>query len=144
MVHCILSAMKLLLFYMPSFYYKTFEKSLPEAPDIDQEKEVLDCVVALIQAEEDDPEKGKKVLDKLIKNIKWLGGKFGTKKAVLHFFSHLSESRADPDYARDLLDRAAERLQGAGYEIHVTPFGYFCEMKLHVGGESLAKVFKEF
>ena len=136
--------MKLLLFYMPSFYYKTFEKSLPEAPDIDQEKEVLDCVVALIQAEEDDPEKGKKVLDKLIKNIKWLGGKFGTKKAVLHFFSHLSESRADPDYARDLLDRAAERLQGAGYETHVTPFGYFCEMKLHIGGESLAKVFKEF
>ena len=136
--------MKLLLFYMPSFYYKTFEKSLPEAPDIDQEKEVLDCIVALIQAEKDDPEKGKKILDKLIKNVKWLAGKFGTKKAVLHFFSHLSESRADPDYARDLLDRAAERLQGAGYETHVTPFGYFCEMKLHIGGESLAKVFKEF
>jgi len=129
---------------MPSFYYKTFEKSLPEAPDIDQEKEVLDCIVALIQAEKDDPEKGKKILDKLIKNVKWLAGKFGTKKAVLHFFSHLSESRADPDYARDLLDRAAERLQGAGYETHVTPFGYFCEMKLHIGGESLAKVFKEF
>jgi hypothetical protein len=136
--------MKLLMFYMPSFYYKTFEKSVPEAPDVNEEREILDCVVALIQAEADDAEKGKKVLDKLIKNIKWLAGKFGTKKAVLHFFSHLSESRADPDYARDLLDRAAERLKGAGYEAHVTPFGYFCEMKLHVGGESLAKVFKEF
>jgi hypothetical protein len=129
------------MFYMPSFYYKTFEKSVPEAPDVNEEREILDCVVALIQAEADDAEKGKKVLDKLIKNIKWLAGKFGTKKAVLHFFSHLSESRADPDYARDLLDRAAERLKGAGYEAHVTPFG---EMKLHVGGESLAKVFKEF
>ena len=136
--------MKLLLFYMPSFWYQTHEKSLPEAPDADQAVEVTDCVVALVQAEEDDPDKGKKVLDKLVKNIKWLAGKFGARRAVLHFFSHLSESRADPEYARDLLVRAAERLEGAGYEAHVTPFGYFCEMKLHIGGESLAKVFKEF
>ena len=136
--------MKLLLFHMPSFYYKTHAKSIPEAPNINEEREIIDCIVALIQAEEDDPEKGKKILDKLIKNIKWLAGKFGTKRAVLHFFSHLSESRADPEYARDLLERAAERLESAGYEAHVTPFGYFCEMKLHVGGESLAKVFKEF
>jgi hypothetical protein len=136
--------MKLLLFHMPSFWYQTHEKSIPEAPDMDVSVEVTGCIVALIQAEGDDPEKGKKVLDKLIKNIKWLAGKFGTKRAVLHFFSHLSESRADPEYARDLLDRAAERLEGAGYEVHVTPFGYFCEMKLHIGGESLAKVFKEF
>ena len=136
--------MKLLLFYMPTFYYKTYSKSLPEAPDLEEEKEVSNCIVALVQAEEDDPEKGKKVLDKLVKNIKWLAGKFGTKTAVLHFFSHLSESRADPEYARDLLARAAVRLEGAGYEAHLTPFGYFCEMKLHIGGESLAKVFKEF
>jgi hypothetical protein len=102
--------MKLLLFYMPSFWYQTHEKSIPEAPDVDISVEVTDCIVALIQAEEGDPEKGKKVLDKLIKNIKWLAGKFGSKSAVLHFFSHLSESRADPEYARDLLERAAERL----------------------------------
>ena len=69
--------MKLLMFYMPSFYCKTFEKSLPEAPDMDTSVEVTDCIVALVQAEEDDPDKGKKVLDKLIKNIKWLAGKFG-------------------------------------------------------------------
>jgi hypothetical protein len=136
--------MKLLLFYMPSFYYKTHAKSLPSAPDVNEEKEVTECVVALVQVEEDDPEKGKKVLDKLLKNVKWLCGKFGTKKVVLHFFSHLSQSRAEPDYARDLLVRAADRLEGAGYEAHLTPFGYFCEMKLHIGGESLAKVFKEF
>lgn len=111
---------------------------------MDQEHEVTDCIVALVQAEKEDPEKGKKVLDKLIKNVKWLAGKFGTKKTVLHFFSHLSESRSDPEYAKDLLDRAAERLRRAGYDVHVTPFGYFCEMKLHIGGESLAKVFKEF
>ncbi|MDF1534870.1 MAG: threonyl-tRNA synthetase editing domain-containing protein [bacterium] len=136
--------MKLLLFYMPSFYYSTHAKSLPSAPDVQEEREITGCVVALVQAEEDDPGKGKKVLDKLLKNAKWLCGKFQTKKVVLHFFSHLSESRADPEYARDILVRAAERLESAGYEAHLTPFGYFCEMKLHIGGESLAKVYKEF
>ena len=111
---------------------------------MDEEREVRDCVLVLVQAEEDDPEKGKKVLDKLIKNAKWLAGKFDTRAVVLHFFSHLSESRSDPQYARDLLEKAAQRLEGAGYSVHITPFGYFCEMKLHIGGESLAKVFKEF
>ncbi|UCG38296.1 MAG: hypothetical protein JSV00_08895 [bacterium] len=136
--------MKLLMFYMPSFWYRTHAKSLAEAPDVEISREVPHCVVVLVQAEEDDPAKGKKVLDKLLKNAKWLAGKFDTKRVVLHFFSHLSESRSDPEYARRLLDEAAERLGNAGYEPHVTPFGYFCEMKLHIGGESLAKVFKAF
>jgi len=132
------------MFYMPNFWYKTHAKSLPDAPDMHGEVQVPDCVVVLVQAEEDDPDKGKKVLDKLLKNTKWLAGKFETKNVVLHFFSHLSESRADPEYARGVLEEAADRLDKAGYASHLTPFGYFCEMKLHIGGESLAKVFKSF
>lgn len=132
------------MFYTPSFWYKTHAKSLPGAPDIDREVEVLDCVVALVQAEQDDPDKGKKVLDKLVKNAKWLAGKFETKNIVLHFFSHLSESRSDPEYAREILESAASRLGSSHYAPHLTPFGYFCEMKLHIGGDSLAKVFKSF
>ena len=37
----------------------------------------------------------------------------------------------------------AERLRGTGYEVKITPFGYFCEWDLSVYGESLAKVWKE-
>lgn len=136
--------MKLLMFHTPSFWYRTHRKSMDGAPDAEGEKEVRGCVLVLVQAEEDDPGKGKKILDKLVKNIKWLAGKFDSRTVVLHFFSHLSESRADPHYARQILERAAERLEGAGYAVHLTPFGYFCEMKLHIGGESLAKVFKSF
>ena len=117
------------MFYMPKFWYKTHAKSLPEAPDIQRVVEIQDCVI---------------VLDKLLKNAKWLAGKFETRNIVLHFFSHLSESRADPEYARELLENAAGRLDQSGYVPHLTPFGYFCEMKMHIGGESLAKVFKSF
>lgn len=132
------------MFYMPSFNYRTHEKSMPDAPDADEAITVDDCIVVLVQAEEDDPAKGKKVIDKLLKNTKWLAGKFSTKKVVLHFFSHLSDSKADPAYARQVMETAAGRLDNAGYRAHLTPFGYFCEMKMHIGGESLAKVFKSF
>jgi hypothetical protein len=37
-----------------------------------------------------------------------------------------------------------EKLQSAGYTVMCTPFGYFNEFLIYVGGESLAKVFKEF
>ena len=134
--------MKLLMFYTPSFWYKTFQKSLPQAPDV--EVEVNDCVLVLVQVEEEDIDKKKKVTDKLLKNLKWLAGKFESKRVVLHFFSHLSESRSSPEFARQVLEDASQRLTSSGYEVHLTPFGYFCEMKLHIGGESLAKVFKSF
>jgi hypothetical protein len=136
--------MKLLMFYMPCFEYTTHRKSVPDAPDADASEEIKNCVVVLVQAEEEDPAKGKKVLDKLLKNTKWLAGKFKTRSIVLHFFSHLSESRSDPEYARNIMSDAAQRLENAGYQCHVTPFGYFCELKMHVDGESLAKVFKSF
>ena len=35
------------------------------------------------------------------------------------------------------------RLERTGFEVFETPFGWQNEWKLHVGGESLAKVFKE-
>ncbi len=132
------------MFYTPSFWYKTFQKSLPSAPDVDVDVEVNDCVLVLVQVEAEDIDKRKKVTDKLLKNLKWLAGKFESKRVVLHFFSHLSESRSSPEFARQVLEDASDRLTSSGYEVHLTPFGYFCEMKLHIGGESLAKVFKSF
>ena len=136
--------MKLLMFYTPSFWYKTFQKSLPQAPDVDVDVEVNDCILVLVQVEAEDIDRRKKVTDKLLKNLKWLAGKFESKRVVLHFFSHLSESRSSPEFACEVLEDASKRLISSGYEVHLTPFGYFCEMKLHIGGESLAKVFKSF
>ena len=66
------------------------------------------------------------------------------KKVVLHSFNHLSPSKSSPDFAQTILNEAAERLRKNGYYIMITPFGYFNELKMHVAGDSLAKVFKEF
>ncbi|MBU1156956.1 MAG: threonyl-tRNA synthetase editing domain-containing protein [Proteobacteria bacterium] len=135
--------MKLLMFYAPSFWHRPFAKSLEEAPDAPEGGQADEAVVVFYHAEAEDQGREAKVLSKMLKNIKWLAGKFGTKRVVLHSFGHLSTSKAPPELAQDLAARAAQRLGDTGYEVSATPFGYLNEWKMHVAGESLAKVFKD-
>ena len=137
------AVVKIILFYSPSFWFKTYEKVLEQAPDQDTEAECRQAVVVFYQVEEGDPERRSKVLTKLIKNIKWLAGKFDSRTVVLHSFNHLSMSKAPAEFAEPLIEEAEKRLKESGYSVTVTPFGYLNEWKLHVAGESLAKVFKE-
>ncbi len=136
--------MKLLLFYAHKWWFKTASKSLLEVPDIEMEDSLENTVVIFYHAEKEDEEKGKGLLDKFVKNIKWLAGKFQTKNVVIHSFNHLSSSKASPEFSEQLIKQATDKLRDTGYTVLCTPFGYFNEFKIHVGGESLAKVFKEF
>lgn len=136
--------LKLLMFYTHEWWYRTAERSLPEVAEISKEDSLSGGAVVFFHAEASDEDAFDKVLKKFVKNVKWLAGKFNTKRVVLHSFNHLSSSKASPEYARRLLDETVERLERTGYEVMVTPFGYFNEFRMHVAGDSLAKVFKEF
>ncbi len=136
--------MKLLLLYAERFAYRTGQKTLESVPDNEERAEFKNAVVAFTHVEEEDVARESKVVTKLIKNIKWLAGKFDTRTIVLHSFSHLSASKADPKFAARLLERARERLQGVGYEVSVTPFGYVLDLEMTLPGVSLARVFQEF
>lgn len=136
--------MKLLMFYVHDWWYKTASKSLSESPDVAREEGGTNAVVIFFHAEAEDESRREGVLQKFVKNTKWLAGKFGTKNVVLHSFNHLSSSKASPEFARELLDEVTGRLERTGYTVMLTPFGYFNEFRMHVAGDSLAKVFKEF
>jgi hypothetical protein len=135
--------MKILMFYAPSFWFKTYEKVLDTAPDVNLEKSIANAVIVFYHAEAEDVERNNNVLTKLMKNIKWLAGKFKTRNIVLHSFNHLSLSKAPPEFTGTLINSAKERLAGLGFTVIETPFGYLNEWKIHVAGESLAKVFKD-
>ena len=135
--------MKLLLFYAPSFWFKTYSKVLQHVPEQEVEANCHSAVVAFYHAEVEDIERRGKVITKLVKNIKWLAGKFDSKTIVLHSFNHLSTSKAPADFTENLMLEARHRLETSGYSVTMTPFGYLNEWKLHVAGPSLAKVFKE-
>jgi len=131
------------MFYSPEFWFKTYEKVLPDVPTRDADTVVKDTLVVFYHTEAGDTEREDSVLKKFIKNIKWLAGKFDTNNVVLHSFNHLSTSKASPDFTCGLIDKAKKRLAGSGLIITETPFGYLNEWKMHVAGESLAKVFKD-
>ena len=136
--------MRIILFYAPSFWYRTYRKILEEVPDINVERSTESAVVVFYQAEAEDAEKMGGVVTKLVKNIKWLAGKFNTRTVVLHSFSHLSLSKASSALIGEIIEATIEKLARAGYSVTETPFGYLNEWKIHVAGESLAKVYKEF
>jgi predicted deacetylase len=130
------------MFYATEFWYKTTYKALDDAADAACDRKTQNAVVAFVHAEAEDEPQESRVLTKMIKNIKWLAGKFNAKDVVLHSFSHLSTSKSSPEFALRLLTDARERLTNAGYAVEMTPFGYLHEFSLHVSGESLGRVFK--
>jgi len=132
------------MIYAKRFAYRPAVKSLEEAPDVVEGKEIEDAVVGFIHVEEEDVPRLSKVTTRLIKNLKWLAGKNETKKVVLHSFAHLSDSKAPADVVARLLDNAQTRLEDAGYTVLQTPLGYFLDLELSAPGFSLARVFQNF
>lgn len=130
------------MFYAREFCFSPSEKVLPDAPDCSGEQCFSDCVVVFYHAEAEDAERQDKVVTKWIKNTKWIAGKFNTKTAVLHSFNHLSESKAPVDIVRTMVSLVRRRLEQVGFAVFETPFGFQNEWKIHVAGESMAKVFK--
>ena len=137
--------MKLLCFQAKRFWWKTFEKTLPEAPDQEVDTEVRDAVIAFvhIEAADLDAEREPSVFRQSLKHLKWLANKRALRVVVLHSFTHLGGESAAPGAAFGFLDRLRARLSENGYETHITPFGYFNEWDLSVYGDSLAKVWKQ-
>lgn len=136
--------MKLLLFYAHFFSFTTAEPGLPALPPLARTGHMEQAAVIFFHVEAEDEEKRAKVVQKFVKNTKWLAGKFATRNVVLHSFNHLSASKAPPDFSREVLAEVGARLARTGFEVLATPFGYFNEFAIHVAGDSLAKVFKEF
>ena len=136
--------MKLLLWYMDNFSYKTASKGLEDVPDLDEEGAFKNAVIGFVHLEEKDEETIGSTVTKLIKNLKWLAGKWNTKNVVLHSFAHLAESKASADVVREVFAHARERLEASGYTVGETPIGYFLDIHIDAPGRSLARVWKSF
>jgi hypothetical protein len=134
---------RLLMFQAKRFRWKSFSKTLENAADLEAEDTVEEAVVIFMHVEARDVSDRDEVLRKTLKNTKWLANKRNLKRVVLHSFTHLGGENAEPAFAGPFIDELADRLRATGYQVWVTPFGYFSEWDLSVYGESLGKVWKE-
>lgn len=136
--------MRLLFIYSTRFSYEPSRKTLDEFETIEEGKTFENVVVAFIHAEEKDEDDPSGVEKKLVKNIKWAAKKNETKHVLLHSFAHLSESKATPDFTKEIMDKAQQRLENADYLANQTPFGYFLDLDVSAPGESTTRIFKSF
>lgn len=133
------------MIYVKKFSYTPTIKTLEGFEDHTEGKTFENALVGFIQVEEHDTEKEiLKVEKTLVKNLKWGAKKNDTKHVVLHSFAHLSESKASPEYTKQIFDLAEKRLQNANFETAQTPFGYFLDLDVNAPGFSQARMFKSF
>ncbi len=134
--------MKLLMIYCSRFGYRTSRKGLDSAPDLDVHETIESALVGFIDVEAEDETDTKYIETKLVKNLKWAARKNDTNRVVLHSFTHLSESKADPEVTKSIFDSAEERLAASHYEVSQTPFGWFLDLHIEAPGSPLTRLFK--
>ncbi len=134
--------MRILTFLARSFAWQPYSQTLPEAPPA-HSGNATDAVVAFLHIEARDEADRARAFRHVLKHLKWLANKKQFRNIVLHSLTHLGGKNADPEFAYQFLQELAQRLEKTGYQVDVTPFGYFCAWQLDVYGESLAKVYKE-
>jgi hypothetical protein len=136
--------MKLLVFLAESFEYQASERGSPLAEEVATPAggAIGNAIVAFIQCEPRDEERGDAVLKQAVKYFRWFARKRGVMNLVLHSFAHLAEERSSPEFARDLLSTLGGQLEGYGFDIHHTPFGWSLKWSMSVEGHGYAKTFK--
>jgi hypothetical protein len=137
---CVIT-MKLLMFDTNDFWYKTFSKIIESAETCDKEESTMNSLVIFINVEKEDESQKDKAVRKAVDNISWLAKKTDRKKVILHSFGHLFESKSSVEFANDAIKKIKDKLTAKGFETSMT-LGYLFEFKIHVKGESLAKVWK--
>jgi hypothetical protein len=136
--------MKLLVFLAEGFEYRASERGSPLGAEQPRPSEdhVENAIVAFVQCEPRDEERGEAVLKQAVKYFRWFARKREVSRLVLHSFAHLAEERSSPEFARDLLQDLGNRLARHGFEVRHTPFGWSLQWTMSVEGHGYAKTFK--
>jgi predicted deacetylase len=132
---------KVLCMFVDEFSYFPQQKNLENAEEITEGKLFSKSILAFIQVEQTDEENDLKSREKkLVNHLKWVARKNETNSIILHSFAHLSESKASPEFTKDLFDEAEKRLLNARYIVVQTPFGYFLDLNIKAPGFSQARI----
>ncbi len=134
--------MKVLTMFVEEFSYKPALKNLDSAEEVNKEPGLLtNSILAFIQVEQTDEMSDVKSREKkLVNHLKWVSRKNECKSVILHSFAHLSDSKASPEFTKEVMDEAEKRLKNAEFQVIQTPFGYFLDLNIKAPGFSLARI----
>jgi predicted deacetylase len=127
--------------FVDEFSYFPQQKNLQDTEEVLTGKQFSKAILSFIQVEQTDEENDLKSREKkLVNHLKWVARKNETNSVILHSFAHLSESKASPEFTKELFNEAEKRLLNAGYSVAQTPFGYFLDLNIKAPGVSQARI----
>ncbi len=136
--------MKILTLHVDYIEWEGLKKAIKDIDELPAEetsrKRVEEALVILTAVEKED---GIKSAEELVKNVKEISGKVGTKRIVLYPYAHLSRNLGSPEKAVEILKESERELKEGGYEVSRAPFGYYKTFELRVKGHPLSELSRE-
>jgi len=106
--------------------------------DEKEEKSVKEALVVMTAVEKADINI-KKVVEKLVENVKDVAGQVNAKNIVLYPYAHLSSELASPEKAMEILQESEKELKKF-FNVVRAPFGYYKEFEMKVKGHPLSEL----
>jgi len=137
--------MKVLFLHVDFIKFKPLKKALKsveELPEKDKkEKEVREALVVMTAVEKQDSDT-KKIVAKLVENVKDIAKQVNAEKIVFYPYAHLSNNLATPEHAVEVMNEAEKELK-KNFDVIKAPFGYYKELELKVKGHPLSELSRE-
>ncbi len=137
--------MKLLLLHVDYIKFKPLKKALKSVEPLSEkekeERSVKEALVVLTAVEKTDKD-SKKIVEKLVENVKDVAKQVGAKNIVLYPYAHLSSNLANPELATKILNEAEKELKKS-FNVVKAPFGYYKEFEFKVKGHPLSELSRE-
>jgi threonyl-tRNA synthetase len=134
--------MKILLLHTDYIKFKPLKKALKSIGELlkdeKEEKSVKEALVVMTAVEKADINI-KKVVEKLVENVKDVAGQVNAKNIVLYPYAHLSSELASPEKAMEILQESEKELKKF-FNVVRAPFGYYKEFEMKVKGHPLSEL----
>lgn len=140
--------MKILTLHCDFIRFKPLKKAVREPDKITKAekkgKEIKECLVIFTAIEKSDEKDVKKIIHKLIENIKDISKQVGCRKILLYPYAHLSLNLASPSMGSKILNQSYKAMKKIkNLKIEKAPFGYYKEFELKCKGHPLSELSRE-
>ena len=138
--------MRVLFLHSDVLEYEVREKALPTAEDLPPEKRkgrIEDALVCFITAEKEDEPDPVGVAREAVRNIEEVAAQVKASRVAIYPYAHLSSSLASSGPAKKIFGLLEESLGKSGFEVLVSPFGYYKSFRVSVKGHPLSELSRE-
>ena len=136
--------MRMLIWHVDSFAAEPTEhgrsKLADEAPLAVRVEEALVVFAASEKADEPEPDA---VAERAVAAVVDVARRLGEQTVVLHSFAHLFVELSTPATAKAILDQMQSALEGQGYSVQQSAFGWFNRLEMRAKGHPLSRVARQ-